>query len=76
MNIPFQVEFTQLSYGKGILTFLLESILQDHFIDDLATENASPSEKFFTNTIELFEDHGSATTIALHNNLQFLRYLN
>jgi len=64
--IPFHVEFTQIAFGKGILPFLFESILHDYLINDLSTENASPSEKFFTNTIEFFEDHCSTTTITLH----------
>jgi len=54
--------------GKGILPSLFESILHDHLVDNLSTENASPSEKLFTYTVEFFEDHGSTTTIALHNN--------
>jgi hypothetical protein len=61
------MEFTELAFRKGILTFLLESILQDHFVHNLAAENASPSEKFFTYPIEFFEYHCSAASIALHN---------
>jgi len=70
--IPFQVEFTPLAFGKGTLTFLLESILQDHFVHDLAAENTSPSEKFFTYAIEFFEYHSSATSITLHDRPPFL----
>ncbi len=60
------MEFAELALGKGILTFLLESILQDHLIHDLATENASPSEKLFTYSIEFLEYHCSAAPITLH----------
>jgi hypothetical protein len=66
MIIPFHVEFTQIGFRRGILSFLFESILHDHLINDLAAENASPSEKFFTNAVEFFEDHGSTTTMTLH----------
>jgi len=46
---------------------MLESILQDHLVNDLSTKDASPSEKFFTYTIEFFEDHDPTTTMTLHN---------
>jgi hypothetical protein len=52
---------------KRISSLLIESILQDHLVNDLSTEDASPSEKLFTNTIEFFEDHGSPTTMTFHN---------
>jgi len=61
------MEFVELALGKRILTFLIESILQDHLIHDLATENASPSEKFFTYSIEFFEYHCSAASVTLHH---------
>jgi hypothetical protein len=64
--IPFQVEFNELTFRKGILTFLFEPILQNYFIHDLAAENTSPSEKFFTYSIEFFEYHCSAAPITLH----------
>jgi len=64
--IPFHIKFILFSYGKGVLAFLLESILHDHLINDLAAENASPPEEFLAYAIKFFEDHYSATTMALH----------
>jgi hypothetical protein len=52
---------------KGISSSLLKSILKDHLVNDLSAKNASPSEKFFTDTIEFFENHASSTTMTLHN---------
>jgi hypothetical protein len=72
--IPFQVEFTQSAFWKGNLPFLLESIFHDHLINDLATENAPPSEKFFTYTIKFFENHCPTTSVALHNRPPFLEF--
>jgi hypothetical protein len=71
--IPFQVEFTQSAFWKGILAFLFEPILQYHVIHDLTTENASPSEKFFANTVKLFENHCSTTSMALHDRPPYLK---
>ncbi len=73
--IPFQVEFTQSAFWKGILPFLLESILHDHLIDDLATENAPPSEKFFADTVEFLENHCPATSVALHDKPPFFEFV-
>jgi len=72
--IPFQVEFTQSAFWKGNLPFLLESIFHDHLINDLATENAPPSEKFFADTVEFFENHCPTASIALHNRPLFLEF--
>jgi len=55
------------SFWKEILPLLPESILHDHLINDLATENAPPSEKFFADTVEFFENHCPTTSMALHN---------
>ena len=63
---PSHIKFILSSSGKGVLAFLLESILHDHLINNLATENASPPEKFFAYTVKFFEDHYSATTMTLH----------
>jgi hypothetical protein len=60
---------------EGNLSFLLESILHDDFINNLATENAPPSEKFFANTVEFFEDHCPATSVALHNRPPVLEFV-
>jgi hypothetical protein len=68
----FRIECTPFAFGKGTLTFLFESILQDHFIHDLAAENTSPSEKFFAYSIEFFEYHRSAASITLHVRPPFL----
>jgi hypothetical protein len=73
MIIPFQVEFTQLASGKGMSPFLFESILQDHFINDLAAENTSPSEKFFANAVKFFEDHCPTASITLHDEPPILK---
>jgi len=62
------------SFGRENLSFLLESILHDHFINNLATENASPSKKFFADAVEFFENHCSTTSIALHNKPPFLKF--
>jgi len=72
MIIPFQVELILLALRKEILPFLLESVLQYYFINDFATEYASPSEKFLADTVEFFENHGTTTTIALHVRLRFI----
>jgi hypothetical protein len=74
IKIPFQVEFTQSVFWKGTLAFLPESVLHDHLINDLATENAPPSEKLFANTVEFFENHCSATSVTLHNRPPFLEF--
>jgi hypothetical protein len=52
---------------KEISSVLLESILQDHLVNDLSAKDASPSEKFFGHPIEFFEDHDPAATMAFHN---------
>jgi hypothetical protein len=59
---------------KGFSSLLIESILQDHLVNDLSTKDASPSEKLFTNTIEFFEDHGSATTMTLHKKPPIVKF--
>jgi len=56
----------EIVFGKGILRFLFEPILQDDLVNDLAAKNASPPEKFLTNAIEFFEDHCPSTPKALH----------
>jgi len=48
------------------LSFLTQAIFKDHLVDDVATENTSPPEKFFATAGELFEDHDPSTTFALH----------
>jgi hypothetical protein len=53
--------------GKGILSLFFKSILKYHLVNDLSAEDASPSEKFFTYTVEFFVDHDSTTTMTLHN---------
>jgi hypothetical protein len=72
--IPFQVEFTQSVFWKGMLPFLLESVLHDHLINDLTTENAPPSEKLFADTIKFLENHCPTTSVALHNRPPFLEF--
>jgi hypothetical protein len=67
MIIPFQLEFIQLAFGKGTLPFLFEAIFQDNLINDFTAENASPSEKLFTNSVEFFKNHFSTASITLHN---------
>lgn len=66
IKIPFQVEFTQSAFWKGNLPFLFHSIFHDHLIDDLAAENAPPTEKLFANAVELLKDHFPTTSMALH----------
>ncbi len=55
-----------MGFWKGILTFLLDSIFHDHFINDLAAKNAPPAEKLFANAVEFFKNHFSAASMALH----------
>jgi hypothetical protein len=64
-----------LALWKGILPFLFQSILHDHLINDLATENAPPSEKFFADTVEFLENHCPTTSVALHNRPPFLKFV-
>jgi hypothetical protein len=61
------MEFIQVVFGKGILRFLFEPILQNDLVNDLAAKNAPPPEKFLTNAIEFFEDHCSTAPITLHH---------
>jgi hypothetical protein len=75
VRIPFQVKFTQSAFWKGILAFLLDSILHDHLINDLTTENAPPSEKFFADTVEFLENHCPTATAALHIRPPFLEFV-
>jgi len=65
-HISFQEKFIPLPW-KEISSILLESILQDHLVNDLSAKDASPSEKFFGHPIEFFEDHDPAATMAFHN---------
>jgi hypothetical protein len=74
IKIPFQVEFTQSAFWKGTLAFLLASILHDHLINDLATENAPPSEKLFADPIEFLENHCPTAPVALHIRPPFLEF--
>ncbi len=50
-------------------SLLFKPILQDHLVNNLSTEHAPPPQKFFTDTIEFFEDHNAATSMTFHNNL-------
>ena len=45
------------------------TILQNHLIDDFSTRDASPSRELFIETVELFVDHDTAATMALHATL-------
>jgi hypothetical protein len=54
-------------FWEGILRFLFEPILQNNSVNDLAAEDASPSEEFLTNAIKFFEDHCTSTPIAFHD---------
>ena len=40
-------------------------VLNNHIVNNLSTEDTSPSPKMFLTTIELFVSHGSTTAIAL-----------
>jgi len=53
-------------FPKIWLTFLSGSVLQDDFVNDLPTDNASPPEIIFGLAIELFIRHQTATTVANH----------
>jgi hypothetical protein len=44
-------------------------ILQDHLVNDVSTNNASPPEKFSIFTIEFFINHGTIASVAFHNTL-------
>jgi hypothetical protein len=61
------MKFIQIVFGKGILRFLFEPILQDDLVNDLAAKDAPPPEKFLTNAVEFFEYHCSSAPIALHH---------
>lgn len=52
------------------LSLLTKAVFKDNLVHDVPAENASPPEKFFATAGELFEDHDTSTTFALH--LSFL----
>ena len=45
---------------------LSESILKDHRINNLPTEDAPPPGKLFAHTVKLFKDHDPTTSMTLH----------
>jgi uncharacterized damage-inducible protein DinB len=45
------------------------TIFQNHRIDDLSAENASPPPKMFVGSIEFFVNHMVSTAMAFHENL-------
>jgi hypothetical protein len=51
------------------------TVLQNHLINNLSTQNASPSQKMLIGTIESFIDHYTTTTMTLHTTLLKLDYL-
>jgi hypothetical protein len=55
--------------GQGISPLLLMPIFQDQLVNDLSAEDASPSKKFFTYTVELLIDHNPATSMTFHKGL-------
>jgi len=42
------------------------TILQNHLINNLSAQDASPSQEMLTGTIESFTDHHTTTTMTLH----------
>jgi hypothetical protein len=45
------------------------TILQNHLINNLSTQNASPSQEMLIGTIESFIDHHTTTTMTFHTTL-------
>lgn len=64
-----------INHPKGISTALPESIFKNYLVDDLTAQNAAPSKKFFTGTIEFFEDHNPTTTMTFHDTLQNIKFI-
>jgi len=50
---------------KGVLADT--PVLQNHLVDDLSANNASPSKKVLTISIKLFINHHPAASMAPHN---------
>ena len=42
-------------------------VFKNNLVDDLAAQNASPSEELLAGAIELFKDHDPTATMTLHN---------
>ena len=46
-------------------------VFKNDLVDDLAAQNASPSEELLAGAIELFKDHDPTATMTLHNSLPY-----
>ena len=65
--VPSGITF---SHSSSILPANLHlTVLQNYLINNLSTQNASPSQKMFIGTIESFIDHYTTTTMTLHTTL-------
>ena len=54
------------AFFPQLISFLSESVFQNNFVNDLSTNNTSPSEIIFGPTIELFIRHQAPATVAFH----------
>jgi hypothetical protein len=71
--VPSGITF---SHSSSILPANLHlTVLQNYLINNLSTQNTSPSQKMFIRPIESFIDHYTTTTMALHTTLLKLDYL-
>jgi hypothetical protein len=48
---------------------LVDSIFQNHLVNDLTADDTSPPKKLFLKPIELLKDHMSTTSRTLHGAL-------
>jgi hypothetical protein len=71
---PSKIDFCVPIPWKGFLSALFKAIFKDHLVNDLSTKDASPPEKFLTDTVEFFEDHDSTATMALHRKPPFFEW--
>lgn len=56
-----------MGWDEVILLDTIEPILKDDLVDDLSTDNASPSEKILAISIEFFIDHHPTAAMAPHD---------
>lgn len=62
-----------LTSRKG--STLSKPILKDNLVDDIAAQDATPTEEVFAGSREFLVDHDSPTTMALHNSLLDLSFM-
>jgi hypothetical protein len=63
LSIAFSPVFSVLPACLGL------TILHNHPIDDLSTQDASPPREMVIRTVESFIDHNATTTMAFHTQL-------